>query len=82
MRIIHYNFDGEDKENGGTVIRYALLLRGIVVPAEWVPATTVDMATITGGTFEIAPGHGPGDISCKGTGDVNFTVQVVLNPPA
>ena len=76
---IHYNFTGKDKVNGETDIVYALLLRGILDPAEWVPATTEDMATITGGTFEIAPEHGLGAISCKGTGDVDFTVEVVLN---
>ena len=80
--IIHYNFTGKDKVNGETDIVYALLLRGVLVPAKWVPATTADedMATINGGTFEIAPEHGPGAISCKGTGDVDFTVEVVLNP--
>ena len=77
--IIHYNFTGKDKVNGDTDIVYALLLRGNLDPAKWVPATTEDMATITGGTFEIAPEHGPGAISCKGTGNVVFTVEVVLN---
>ena len=80
--IIHYNFDGQDKVNGGTEIRYALLLRGTLDPADWVPAKIGDVAVIDGakGTFEIAPGHGPGDISCKGTGDVDFTIEVTLNP--
>ena len=80
--IIHYNFTGKDKVSGDTDIVYALLLRGVLDPADWVPATTEDedMATIAGGTFEIAPEHGPGAISCKGTGDVDFTVEVVLNP--
>ena len=79
--IIHYNFDGQDKVNEGTVIRYALLLRGVLVPAEWVPEIG-ETAVIDGanGTFEIAPGHGPGATSCKGTGDVDFTIEVVLNP--
>ncbi len=81
--MIQYNFPANGTE-GTTGIGYTLILRGILVPADWVPATVKDLAVIDGtqGTFEVGPSHGPGAISCKGTGNVNFSVDVVLNPPA
>ena len=74
---IQFNFFAGDKVDGTTVIQYTLILRGLFDdPSEWAPAAPGDMATINGGTFEVGPSGGPGDISCKGTGFVNFSLVV------
>ena len=79
MRI-QYNFKANGTD-GTEDIGYTLILRGVLDPAEWVPEVD-ETATINVGTFEIAPSHGPGAISCKGTGIVNFSIDVELNAPA
>ena len=73
---IQYNFKA--KGNDGTPdIGYTLGLSGVLDPVAYAPAIGAS-TEITGspGTFQIAPSHGPGAISCKGTGSVNFSVEV------
>ena len=73
---IQYNFKA--KGNDGTPdIGYTLGLSGVLDPVAYAPAIGAS-TEITGspGTFQIAPSHGPGAISCKGTGSVNFSILV------
>jgi len=72
--IIRIFFTGKDKD-GDTEIGYELLLRGTLIPAEWVP-TDGNPATITVETFQVGAG---GQQACSSTGDVDFDVVVTLN---
>ncbi len=74
---IQYNFKANGTD-GTPDIGYTLILRGLLDPDAYAPVEVGDEATIDGlpGTFEVAPSHGPGKISCKGTGSVSFSILV------
>ena len=83
---VSYWFTGRDRQTGEIDVKYGLSLSADFVDVtKWVPATTAigDRALIDGssGTFMVENNNSPADLACKGTGSVNFSVVVELNPP-
>ena len=81
---VSYWFTGRDRQTGDIDVTYSLSLSADFVDVtKWVPATTADedRAEIDGssGTFTVANNNSPAELACKGTGSVNFSVDVERN---
>ena len=80
---ISYWFTGWDKQTGLTPVNYSLSLSGDFVDVtKWAPeGEETDTIDGSSGTFMVGSNNSPAELACKGTGNVNFSIDVVLNAP-
>ena len=74
---MYFTAEGTD----GSEVRYALDIFGALEGGAPWPPTLTNSNTITGGTFTLRKGNGPGKkVACTGSGGLGFTAVVAVAP--